>query len=229
MRLATGCHKATPISHLYAECKMMLVLERLSMLCSQFLANCLRPTHPSNSIVLLPPGPRKNAKNCPMKETLSSRFLATVDLHLRGGIVPTGLYNKIEDEIHTAAVRNFLASASPNEVLGVKPPEIDPSEQSLPRAYRTVLSQLRGDKCSTLRSYMHYIKATDDDTCPNCQSAPHTPLHLFSCSAMPTVLTFWDLWRHPVVVAVFLESHPSFNHLPPLPPRRPRPPPEPPP
>jgi hypothetical protein len=212
MRLATGCHKATPISHLHAECKMMLVSKRLSMFCLQFLANCLCPTHPSNSIVLLPPGPRKNAKNCPMKETLSSRFFVTVELHLHGGIVPTGLYNKIKDEIHTAAVSDFLASAPPNEVLGVKPPKID-----LPCAYRTVLSQLRGDKCSSLKSYMHYIKATDDNICPNCQSAPHTPLHLFSCSALPTVSTFWDLWRHPVVVVVFFESHPSFNHLSPLP------------
>jgi hypothetical protein len=103
-----------------------------------------------------------------MKETLSSRFFESVEPYLRGGIVPTGLYNKIKGKIHTAAVRDFLAFAPPNDILGVKRPEIDPSEQSLPRAYRTVLSQLRGDKCSSLRSYMYYIKATDDNTCPNC-------------------------------------------------------------
>jgi hypothetical protein len=140
--LATGCHMTTSISHIHAECKMMPVAERLSMLCTQFLANCLRPTHPSNSTVLLSPGPRTNAKGRPLKETLSSKFYSAVEPHLRGGIVPTGLYNKIKAEIHTTDVNEFLASAPPNVILGFKPLKVDPAEQSLPHAYQTTMSQL---------------------------------------------------------------------------------------
>jgi hypothetical protein len=147
-----------------------------------------------------------------MKETLSSRFFDAVSPHLRGDIVPTGLHNKIKNEIYTKAVCDFLVSALPNEVLGVKPPEVDPSKQSLPRTYRTTLSQLHGDKCSSMRDYQHFIKATNDDICPNCQTAPQTFLHLFSCTAVPTPLTVWDMWCRPMVVVVFFSSHPSFDY-----------------
>jgi hypothetical protein len=204
---STGCHKASTILHFHAECKMMPVSECLSMLCTQFLANCLRPTHPSNSIVFILPGPRTNDKGRPLKETLSSRFFPAVEPHQRGGIVPNGLYGKIKEEIHTVSVQDFLIFVPPNKILGVKPPEIDPAKQSVPQVYRTTMAQLHDDKCSGLRNYQHYIKATDDDICPNCQSAPHTALHLFSCTTVPTSLTFW---HHPRTLRHFLRL---IHHL----------------
>jgi hypothetical protein len=36
MHLTTGCHRATSISHLHAECKMIPVAKRLAMLSTQF-------------------------------------------------------------------------------------------------------------------------------------------------------------------------------------------------
>jgi hypothetical protein len=67
MRLITGCHKASSIDHLLAETKMMRVSEHLGMLCAQYLASCLNPTHPSHEVVMLPPGPRTNNQGRPLK------------------------------------------------------------------------------------------------------------------------------------------------------------------
>jgi hypothetical protein len=72
--LATGCHKAATVAYLHGEAKMLLVAEHLSVLCTQFLASCMRSEHPSYAVVQIPPGPRKNAKERPLKETLFSRF-----------------------------------------------------------------------------------------------------------------------------------------------------------
>jgi hypothetical protein len=71
MHLITGCHKASSIDHLLAVTKMIRVSEHLGMLCAQYLASCLNPTHPSHEVVLLPPGPRTNNQGRPLKETLA--------------------------------------------------------------------------------------------------------------------------------------------------------------
>jgi hypothetical protein len=217
LRLATGCHKAATVAHLHAEAKMLPVAKHLLMLCRQFLVSCMCPGHPSHAVVQIPPGPRKNAKGCPLKETLSSRFGDALAPHLHGGIVPGPLYNKVKEEIYTKAVKDYLASAPPNKVLDVKPPTyIHPSEQTLPRAVQTTLSQLRSGSCSALQSYKHYIKQTNDDIGPCRKNASHTTAHLFSCASHPTTLTFLDLWRKPVEVPTLISTQPSFNHLQPL-------------
>jgi hypothetical protein len=229
MRLITGCHKAASIAHLHAESKLLPVAEHLTMLCVQFLARCLSPVHPSHRTVLLPPGPRKNLQGRPLKETLSSRFHADLVPYLQDGILPSIIYNRTKDAIHTAAVRDYLASAPPNKVLGTRPPDIHPSEESLPRICRTTLSQLRSDYCSSLNSYQFFINAINDDECPECNISPHSTSHLFSCPSHPTTLTVLDLWYKPVQAAAFLSGFPAFSHLPPLDLPLPPPPPEPPP
>jgi hypothetical protein len=193
MRLITGCHKAPSISHLHAETKLMPVAEHLTMLCIQFLACCLSPSHPSHQTVLLPPGPRKNSNGCPMKETLSSRFGDDLAPYLQDGVLPAILYNRTKDAIHTNAVGSYLDSAAPNIILGTRPPEIHPSEETLPRIYRTTLSQLRSDYCSDLKSYQHFIDAAIDNECPDCHTSPHSTSHLFSCPSFPTTLSILDL------------------------------------
>jgi hypothetical protein len=115
-----------------------------------------------------------------------------------------------------AAVCASISVAGVNPVLGIKPPEVDISEQKLPRAHRTTLNQLRSSKCYALRSYKHFIKMTNNDTCPNCHCAPQTTTHLFSCSSYPTTLTVWDLWYQPVDAAKFLLSLPTLGHFLPL-------------
>jgi hypothetical protein len=171
--------------------------------------------HPSHKIVKIPTGHRTNKSGRPLKETLSFRFSMSVVPFLCGDIVPSALWNKVKAEIHTAAVAAAIAAAKPNVVLGVRPPlDIDPSEQLLPRVYRTTLLQLCSGKCLSLQTYKHFIKIANDDVYPKCQTAPHLTLHLFSCPAYPTTLTAHHLWRHPVKVAELLKTLPSFNHLP---------------
>jgi hypothetical protein len=131
----------------------MPVAAHLSMLCTQFLANWLQPSHPSHDLVKLPPGPRKNAQGRPLKETLSSKFGDAVAAYLQDGILLEIRYKKTEDQIPTAAVSASIAAAGPNPVLSVIPPDIHPSESSLPRVFQTTFYQLRGDKCSNLKSY----------------------------------------------------------------------------
>jgi hypothetical protein len=48
LRLITDCHKAASVNHLHAEVKLMPVAEHLSLLCMQFLASRMHPSHPSH-------------------------------------------------------------------------------------------------------------------------------------------------------------------------------------
>jgi hypothetical protein len=64
---------ATSVDHRHSECEILSVGPCLNMLCRQFLASALRPAHPNYKLVLRPSGPRK------IKETLSSKFLASLD------------------------------------------------------------------------------------------------------------------------------------------------------
>jgi hypothetical protein len=189
MRLIMGCHKAAPVDHLHAETKLMPVADHLAILCVQFLASCMRPSHPSYELVKLLPGPRRNAQGRPLKETLSSKFGDSVSPYLQGGVVPEASYQKTKESIHTAAVRAAIDAAGVNPILGIKPPEVHSLEQTLSRAYRTTLNQLWSNKCNALQNYKHYIKATNSNICPNCHSAPQMTVHLFSCPSFPTTLT----------------------------------------
>jgi hypothetical protein len=101
LRPITGCHLATSVTHLHTETKLMPVAEHLSLLCSQFLAKCLSPSHPSHDIVLQSPGPRKNNQGLPMKETLSSKFQEAVAPYLQDGIIPASIFNRTKDAIRT--------------------------------------------------------------------------------------------------------------------------------
>jgi hypothetical protein len=120
----------------------MPVAEHLSMICLQFLAKCLSP-HLSHDLVMQSPGFHRNNRGRPMKETLASKFHDTLAPYLQDGVIPAINYNRTKDTIHTSAVRAYLESAAPYPVLGCAPPEVDPSEMTLPHIYRTTLSQLR--------------------------------------------------------------------------------------
>jgi hypothetical protein len=166
-------------------CRNQAVHEHLSMLCAKFLASCLCRCHPSDNVVQLPPGPHKNKHGHPLKETLSSRFLDIISPHLVDGIVPEASYERIQNEIHTTAVKNYIQSAPPNRVLGVCPPEVSKSEETLPQIYRRILAQLRDDRCSHLQTYQHFIKKANDDICPHCHLVPESVL--FTSSLVPQI------------------------------------------
>ena len=223
LRIATGCHRKSPIQHLHHEAKMMRVSPHTNLLCSQFLASALRSHHPSHAIVRQPSGPRQ------MKHTLYSRFGGVVAPFLQDGVMPPGEYGSCLKSLHTDAVSkeiDDLNRMGPNKVLGVPPPlQISKSELKLLRPHRCLLSQLRSGYSSSLRSYLHGIGKVDNANCPECDVAPHDTSHLFNCASFPTNLSAIDLWNNPVAVIRFLSSLPSFSSLPPLPPPPPEPPP----
>ena len=222
LRIVTGCHKKSPVQHLHTETKMLPVDKHLDLLCTQFLANTLRPLHVLHTRVTTPPGPRK------MKETLYSKSCHSLQQHLHDGIIPQGNYKKVISSLHSAAVASTICEAGPNSVLGLWPPSIDKSELSLLRPHRSTLAQLRSGYCVSLRSYLFSIGRAENSLCPKCRAAHHDPPHLFNCPAYPTNLTVWDLWACPRETAAFLTSLPSFSHLPPVSPPPPAIPPEPP-
>lgn len=160
-----------------------------------------------------------------MKETLSSRFHPKISRFLINDALPPATYKSVLSTLHTNAVSQYTRSCEPNDLLNAHPPDIDPSELTLPRSYRCTLSQLRSGHCSRLNSYLHSIGASPSPTCPSCNLAPETVQHLFSCASNHTDLSLIDLWTQPLDVAHFLSTHPSFTNLPPLPPPPPEPPP----
>ena len=220
LRIATGCVKRTDVHHLHEETKVLPVSNHLSLLCTQFLARALQPTHPSHQIVTTPPAPRN------MKKPLQSRFHSRVEPYTVNGIVPPATYRSTIGSIHTDAVSQALASYRVNKVLGARPPVVAPEEASLPRAHRVALGRLRSGHSPVLNSYLMAIESptTQSDLCPMCRTEAHTTGHIFACPARPTPFTTIDLWSSPCAVASFLSGLP-FMSLPALP----RPPPEPPP
>ena len=219
LRTCTGSLLKSSQSHLHNESKILPVKEHLSLLCSQYLASSRRPFHPAHSLT----HPSLRPRN--MKHTLSSKFYPTVAPFLVNDILPPANYKPVLSSLHTNAVTQTIRSFDPNVLLNSSPPEIDPSESTLPRPYRCTLSQLRSSHCSRLNSYLHSIGASPSSTCPSCNLAPDTTQHLFSCPNNPTNLSLIDLWTNPLDVAHFLSTHPSFTNLPPLPPPPPEPPP----
>ena len=222
-RIASGCHKATLVPDLHMEVAEMPVDDHLKMLSAQYLASCLRESHPSHSVVTAPSGPRN------MKPTLQSSHLATVAPFLRAdGTLDPAEYNNTLKAIHTKSVKDVINRLGSQSVLGRIPPAISQSERTLNRQERTTLAQLRAGRCRRLNDYRHMLGQVENALCPECLFRRHTSFHLFNCDGRPTNLTVEDLWNNPVDVIQFLRSLPSFSFLlPPEQPHSPRPPPEP--
>ena len=233
LRIATGCHKRASLGHLHTETQVLPVENHLGLLCSQYLASALRPSHPSHAIVTRASGPRT------IKTTLQNRFLPSIAQYLNNNITPPDSYQQIINNIHTDAVQQAIRQFPPHRFLLNSPPPINPEELDLPRPYRTTLSQLRSGHCKVLSGYRAEVGLSNDPLCPSCRGEPHDPPHLFNCSFHPTDLEPVDLWSRPVRTSHFLSSLPFFDFLPVLSPSSlpltnispplPPPPPEPPP
>merc|ERR1712074_433299 len=197
LRISTGCVKTSAVDHLHAETQILPVRNHLSLLCSQFLARTLIPSHPITSSSS---GPR------PIRKTLQSHSLPMVAPYLTNGVLLPSDYKPTIASLHTSTVQSTIASQRPNRILQAPAPDISDDETSLPRPYRTALSQLRSGFCSSLNSFLERIGRAPDALCPSCRGSPHTTSHIFSCPSHPTSLTVRDLWDRPCSVAVFLFS-----------------------
>ena len=157
-----------------------------------------------------------------MKKTIQHRFGNQVLRFFVDGAVQDA--KETRNLLHTEYVDSAIRSRPLNRVLNLQPPDIAEEETSLPRQYRTALSQLRSGHCSALNEYRHRIGISHTDACPSCEQSPHNTQHIFSCPSHPTALGVGDLWENPVGVAHFLAALPFFRFEVP-----PRPLPEPPP
>ena len=128
LRIATGCTSDTNIQHLHAESKVLPLLNHLNLHASNFYLNTLLPNHPLHQLNFNKSDPRN------MKDTI----FANTEYH--AGISNITNTTTITDEIikqnlkinHTKTVEDYLNSRDINELIGIKPPDINPSEQSLP-------------------------------------------------------------------------------------------------
>ena len=124
MRIATGCHLRASSDHLHAETQLLPVVKSLEMVCAQYLASALRPTHPSHTIVTQPSGPRNQ------RDTLQSKFLPKISAFLTNNITPIDEYEQIYKEIHTEAVQEAIRTQPPNPIIQIQPPTVDPVEKN---------------------------------------------------------------------------------------------------
>ncbi len=198
LRVATGCHRMSNIDHLHSETKIMPVKPHCEMLGKQFLLATQKPEHPNKTDLSAPPPPRQ------MKRTLRSRFGNEIKSLSNPNLTDDQYKSKLK-QLHTRSVRQVINSLD-NKVLHGRPPEINRTEQSLPRTTISTLSQLRSGYSVYLNSYKARIDRTNSvvDKCPHCDSS-HTTEHIFNCPNKPTNLTVRDLWKDPVAAARFLE------------------------
>ena len=220
----------TSPADLQRETQLLPVDVHLSMLCRQFTASALRPSHPNFPIVSAPihqprVGTHQEMRNPP--KTLRSAYLNTIADFLTNGVMQEDDYKPAIKAIHTRTVQDTIQRNDVNRVLGIRPPPVHKSERRLPRDWRCVLTQLRSGFCKLLQSFLNRIGRSPSNICPHCGSLPDTTTHLFSCPSYPTALNPIDLWLRPCEAALFLSSSPSFAHLPTIDPPPPRPPPAP--
>ena len=220
LRICTGAHKMASEDHLHQETKILKIRENLDLICMQYLASAMRTDHPSHGIVTADSGPRDK------KNTLQSKYSSRIRTYLEpDGTLHPDSYPRVLKRLHTKVVEEALECRSHNRVLGRVPSEINTEEESLPRAHRTTLSQLRSGHCSSLEDYQLRIgNRNSTGVCPECKASQHTVEHIFECPAKPTGLCKEDLWEKPVEVARMLGDLPSFSYLPPLERPPPRPP-----
>jgi hypothetical protein len=148
-----------------------------------------------------------------MKPTLQHMFGHKVTQFANDGVISALDYMEALKAIHSEVVTCHCVTRGPNRVLGIPPPAIDPSDKSLPRVPRHMLSQLRSDWCKNLKSYQKLIRKGNDDVCPEGQESSHVTAYLFSCPAVPTNLVPIDLWARPREAISFVSYPPSFSHL----------------
>lgn len=198
LRTATGSHLMAHHDHLHTETKLIPVKTHNTLLSRQYLLRCHLEEHPCNRIIHDEPQPR-----CVRKGLVSSYKSDLTDR-----IPTTGLdvrsYKEGVAKLHRETVEETIMQYIPNVVINKPAPQIDTSENILPRSTRATLSQLRSGWCRLLNCYMSRLDNTIDNACPLCGSGPHDTRHLFNCKRNKTKLSVMSLWTKPVEAAAFL-------------------------
>src|SRR6185436_516192 len=117
-------------------------------------------------------------------------------------------HNQNMKQIHTEIVNQHNQNTPDNKILQTKAPDIDKSENTLPRSTRVLLAQLRTGKSPFLLTWKHKIDPTKytSPLCPLCGANEHNTEHIFNCTHIPTTLEVADLWHNPCEVEGLLET-----------------------
>src|SRR6267154_119090 len=193
-----------PTFRLHKEIKTLPLSNHINLHASQLRQKAQLPTHPLHNLT--------QQLNClrKKKQTIFHNWGGkTIYLSNNNSIPPTpeSISQNLKT-MHTIAVSECLMSYKPNPILSQLAPDINQSEQSLPRKTRRILAQLCTGKSPILMAYLNAIdpKSYPSPSCPLCKSHDHTTQHLFSCSSIYTTLTPRDLWDKTVGTAALLQQ-----------------------
>ena len=201
-RIATGHTADTNNNTVNLEAKLLPITSHTALHTSNFRYDTTHPDHPLNNLHYNPPPPRLK------KKSLFNNTDNLTTLHSPHHNEDHPSHKTIAKTIiHTHIVQQHLASIPNNSILHRPPPEIDKTEQQLPRQTRRRLAQIRANKSPFLQSYLHHIDPISYPSpfCPLCEVAEHDALHLFNCPHVPTVLDPDSLWSNPVGAATLLD------------------------
>jgi hypothetical protein len=200
LRIATGCTADTNTQHLHEETHVLPLQHHLQLHATQLRQKAQQSTNPLNSLTQDPSPPRL------LKQTIFHNNGYTTLAHTTDNNLTEQTINQNLKTIHTRFVHDYLANLAPNKVIQRQAPNIDNTEQTLPRRTRRILAQLRTGKSPILHTYKHKIdpQTHPSPLCPLCKLHDHTTEHLFTCPCINTQLTPLDLWRDPVAAAALL-------------------------
>ncbi|KAG0721378.1 hypothetical protein GWK47_006389 [Chionoecetes opilio] len=117
---------------------------------------------------------------------------------------------------------SLVSSSKPhdNTQLLARPPDIHPSEYSLPREDRVHLARLRYGQHPALLSYQKRLDGSIADACPGCNTTPNTIKHIMEdCTVrnhthqQHNIHSMKAPWESPVQAMTYLRSLGLFGHL----------------
>ena len=128
--------------HLHIETKVLPLANHLKLHASQLRQKSQLSTHPPHNLLPQPAGLRE------MKETIFDNWSGTTTTikNNNNNALTKELITQNVKTIHTIAVAECRQSYTSNPILAQPAPNVNPSEQSLPRRTRRVLAQLRAGK-----------------------------------------------------------------------------------
>ena len=201
-RIATGHTADTNNNIVNNEAKLLPIDSHTIIHSSNLRYDATTPNHPLNRMLQNPAPPRMMKKSI-FNNPDNLILLQTTHHNTDHQIHKT----QAKKTIHTEAVQRHLLTIPDSRILNRPPPDIDKSEDELPRETQRRLAQLRADKSPFLLSYLHRIDPTNNPSpnCPLCKVAEHNTVHLFNCPHLPTALDPDCLWSNLAEAAALLD------------------------
>ena len=143
-----------------------------------------------------------------IKTTPSTRYLTKLS-----ELPPCPPQTSLHNHIHTQITRQSIQSLKDNTQLHGRPPDIHPSESTLPREDRVHLARLRCGHHPALLSYQKRLDDSADDTCPGSITQTPNIKHIMEdCTAhfhtrqQHNIHSLRDLLERPAPAMAYLKA-----------------------